>query len=39
MNQNKDVAKKSNGYWAELFEELFDRLTEKGASVTYTFDN
>ncbi len=25
--------------WAEIIGHLFDRLTGKGASVTYTFDN
>lgn len=25
--------------WAEIIGQLFDRLTGKGASVTYTFDN
>jgi hypothetical protein len=25
--------------WAEIIGELFDRLTGKGASVTYNFDN
>ncbi len=38
MNQKNDVAKKSNRHWAELTGELFDRLTGKVASVTYTFD-
>jgi hypothetical protein len=37
--QNNDVAKKSNRHLAELIGELFDRLTGKGPSVTYTFDN
>jgi hypothetical protein len=39
MNQNNDVAKKSNGHWAELIRQLFDRLTGKEASVTYTLYN
>ncbi|MGC2668695.1 MAG: hypothetical protein WA220_05890 [Candidatus Nitrosopolaris sp.] len=39
INQNNDVAKKSNRHWAELIGDLFDRLTGKGASVTYTFEN
>ncbi|MFZ0514950.1 MAG: hypothetical protein WAM14_25330 [Candidatus Nitrosopolaris sp.] len=39
MNQNSDIVKKSNGQWAELIGELLDRLTAKGASVTYTFEN
>ena len=39
MNQNSGVAKKSNGQWAGLIGELFDRLTGKGAAVTYTFEN
>jgi hypothetical protein len=25
--------------WSEIIGQLFDRLTGKGASVTYTFDN
>ena len=39
MNQNSGVAKNSNGQWAGLIGELFDRLTGKGAAVTYTFEN
>ncbi|HYT44900.1 MAG TPA: hypothetical protein VEP90_21415 [Methylomirabilota bacterium] len=39
MNQNRGVAKNSNGQWAGLIGELFDRLTGKGAAVTYTFEN
>lgn len=39
MNQNIGVAKNSNGQWAGLIGELFDRLTGKGAAVTYTFEN
>ena len=29
----------SSSHWAELMAELFDRLTGKGASVTYSFEN
>ncbi|MGB6674789.1 MAG: hypothetical protein WBE34_20360 [Candidatus Nitrosopolaris sp.] len=39
INQNNEVAEKSNRHGAELIGELFDRLTGKGASVTCTFDN
>ena len=43
MSQNLSDAseniQKTSGQWAEIIGELFDRLTGKGASVTYTFDN
>jgi len=42
MSQNnaKDESmKQASTQWAEIIGELFDRLTGKGASVTYTFDN
>jgi hypothetical protein len=39
VNKNSGVAEKSNGQWASLIGELFDRLTGKGAAVTYTFEN
>ena len=42
MSQNtKDQGKieQSSSQWAELIAQLFDRLTGKGASVTYNFDN
>lgn len=29
----------SAGQWAEVIGQLFDRLTGKGASVTYSFEN
>ncbi|AFU58154.1 hypothetical protein Ngar_c12140 [Candidatus Nitrososphaera gargensis Ga9.2] len=29
----------SASQWSEIIGQLFDRLTGKGASVTYTFDN
>jgi hypothetical protein len=29
----------TSAQWAEIIGQLFDRLTGKGASVTYTFDN
>ena len=35
-NQNLQQA---STQWAEIIGELFDRLTGKGASVTYNFDN
>ena len=37
-NNNEKTVEASN-QWAELIGELFDRLTGKGASVTYSFDN
>jgi hypothetical protein len=39
MNKNNETVKKSNERWTELIAELFDRLTGKGASVNYTFEN
>ena len=36
---NKDTERKTTSQWAELIEQLFDRLTGKSAQVTYTFDN
>lgn len=39
MNKNNETVKKSNERWTELIIELFDRLTGKGASVNYTFEN
>jgi len=41
-NYNNNIEKteqSSSSHWAELMEELFDRLTGKGASVTYSFEN
>ena len=38
MNKNNETVK-SNERWTELIIELFDRLTGKGASVNYTFEN
>jgi len=41
-NYNNNIEKteqSSSSHWAELMEELFDRLTVKGASVTYSFEN
>lgn len=38
MNKNNETVK-SNERWTELIIELFDRLTGKGASVSYTFEN
>jgi hypothetical protein len=29
----------ASSQWAEIIGQLFDRLTGKGASVTYSFDN
>jgi hypothetical protein len=45
MSQNNSGSNTSQGMqqmttqWAEIVGQLFDRLTGKGASVTYTFDN
>ena len=38
-NNNEKTGQSSSSHWAELMEELFDRLTGKGASVTYSFEN
>jgi hypothetical protein len=34
-----DTVSEMTSQWAEVIGQLFDRLTGKGASVTYTFDN
>lgn len=40
MSQNdKEGIQQTSTQWAEIIGQLFDRLTGKGASVTYTFDN
>ena len=43
MSQSNTTASRgtqqSSAQWAEIIGQLFDRLTGKGASVTYTFDN
>lgn len=43
MSQNNSDTsqsmQQSSTQWAEIIGQLFDRLTGKGASVTYTFDN
>ena len=36
---NSEKTAQASSQWAELIGELFDRLTGKGASVTYSFDN
>ena len=38
-NKIEKTEQSSSSHWAELMEELFDRLTGKGASVTYSFEN
>ena len=38
-NNNNEKTGQSSSHWADLMEELFDRLTGKGASVTYSFEN
>jgi len=39
MNKNNETVKRSNELWTDLIVELLDRLTGKGASVNYTFEN
>jgi hypothetical protein len=42
MSQNKNdkgMMEQSGSQWAEVIGQLFDRLTGKGASVTYNFDD
>ena len=42
MSQNTNdqgTMQQSGSQWAEVIAQLFDRLTGKGASVTYDFDN
>jgi protein subunit release factor B len=39
MSQNDTSTSQATTQWAEIIGQLFDRLTGKGASVTYTFDN
>ena len=42
MSQNTNdqgTMEQSSSQWAEVIAQLFDRLTGKGASVTYDFDN
>jgi hypothetical protein len=40
MSQNDtESIQQTTTQWAEIIGQLFDRLTGKGASVTYTFDN
>jgi hypothetical protein len=42
MSQNtndQSTMQQSSSQWAEVIGQLFDRLTGKGASVTYNFDN
>jgi hypothetical protein len=38
-NNNNEKTGQSSSQWAELIGELFDRLTGKEASVTYSFEN
>lgn len=38
MEREQNVQHASS-QWAEIIGQLFDRLTGKGASVTYSFDN
>ncbi|HJU35330.1 MAG TPA: hypothetical protein VJ695_09430 [Nitrososphaera sp.] len=42
MSQNTNdqgAMHQASSQWAEVIGQLFDRLTGKGASVTYNFDN
>jgi hypothetical protein len=42
MSENtsdQGAMQQSGSQWAEVIGQLFDRLTGKGASVTYNFDN
>ncbi len=42
MSQNtndQDKMQQTGSQWAEVIGQLFDRLTGKGASVTYDFNN
>jgi hypothetical protein len=42
MSQNtkdQSTMQQSSSQWAEVIGQLFDRLTGKGASVTYNFEN
>jgi len=36
---NSEKTTQASSQWADLIGELFDRLTGKGASVSYSFDN
>ena len=38
-DSNKSNIQQTSAQWAEIIGQLFDRLTGKGASVTYAFDN
>ena len=38
MESNENL-QQATSQWAEIIGQLFDRLTGKGASVTYNFDN
>jgi hypothetical protein len=38
-NNNSEKTAQESSQWAELIGELFNRLTGKGASVTYSFEN
>jgi hypothetical protein len=39
QNETGGNIQQASTQWAEIIGQLFDRLTGKGASVTYTFDN
>jgi hypothetical protein len=39
MNEGNRDLQQASSQWAEIVGQLFDRLTGKGASVTYNFDN
>jgi hypothetical protein len=39
LDSNNNSMQQTSAQWAEIIGQLFDRLTGKGASVTYSFDN
>jgi hypothetical protein len=39
QNETAGNIQQASTQWAEIIGQIFDRLTGKGASVTYTFDN
>ena len=39
QSETENNIRQTGTQWAEVIGQLFDRLTGKGASVTYTFDN
>jgi hypothetical protein len=39
ITTNEEKTTQMSGQWAQLIGELFDRLTGKGAVITYNFEN